>query len=79
MGILASFFHFYRPYRFANTLTTDKKGLLLGFLGIFFVDSMVHGALWLAVESHFFAFMMALFMACASPAEAQDASGRVAL
>ncbi len=79
MGVVAFLFYFYRPYRFANTLTTDKKGLLLGFLGIFFVDSMVHGALWLAVESHFFAFMMALFMACASPAEAQDASGRVAL
>jgi O-antigen ligase len=79
IGVVAFLFYFYRPYRFANTLTTDKKGLLLGFLGIFFVDSMVHGALWLAVESHFFAFMMALFMACASPAEAQDASGRVAL
>ena len=78
LGIAAFLFYFYRPYRFANTLTTGKKGVLLGFLGIFLVDSMVHGALWLAVESHFFTFMMALFMANAPPAQTQGEPGRVA-
>ena len=66
LGIAAYLFYFYRPYRFASALGTPHKALLLGFLGIFFVDSMVHGALWLAVESHFFTFMMALFMATAT-------------
>ncbi len=63
LGLAAYLFYFYRPYRFASTLSTPNKALLLGFLGIFFVDSMVHGAMWLAVESHYFTFMMALFMA----------------
>lgn len=66
LGIAAYLFYFYRPYRFASALGKPHKALLLGFLGIFFVDSMVHGALWLAVESHFFTFMMALFMATAT-------------
>ena len=66
LGIAAYLFYFYRPYRFASALGAPHKALLLGFLGIFFVDSMVHGALWLAVESHFFTFMMALFMATAT-------------
>jgi O-antigen ligase len=63
LGIAAYLFYFYRPYRFANGLSTEKKALLLGFLGILFVGSMVHGAMWLAVERHFFTFMMALYMA----------------
>lgn len=63
LGIAAYLFYFYRPYRFASRLATPQKALLVGFLGIFFVNSMVHGAMWLAVESHFFTFMMALFMA----------------
>lgn len=63
LGIAAYLFYFYRPYRFASGLATPQKALLVGFLGIFFVDSMVHGAMWLAVESHFFTFVMALFMA----------------
>ena len=63
LGVAAYLLYFYRPYRFASTLSTPNKALLLGFLGIFFVDSMVHGAMWLAVESHYFTFMMALFMA----------------
>lgn len=62
LGIAAYLFYFYRAARFANTLTATQKSLLMGFLGILWVDSMVHGALWLAVESHFFTFMMALFM-----------------
>ncbi len=66
LGIAVYLFYFYRPYRFASDLSTPHKALLLGFLGIFFVDSMVHGALWLAVESHFFTFIMALFMATAT-------------
>ena len=66
LGIAAYLFYFYRPYRFASALGAPHKALLLGFLGIFFVDSMVHGPLWLAVESHFFTFMMALFMATAT-------------
>lgn len=67
LGIAAYLFYFYRTTRFANTLAQAQKSLLLGFLSILFVDSMVHGALWLAVESHFFTFMMALFMATAVP------------
>jgi O-antigen ligase len=77
LGIAAYLFYFYRPYRFASDLGTPHKALLLGFLGIFFVDSMVHGALWLAVESHFFTFIMALFMATATapkPTAAQSPS-----
>lgn len=71
LGIAAYLFYFYRPYRFASTLSRPQKALLLGFLGIFFVDSMVHGALWLAVESHFFMFMMALFMATSKSSSAE--------
>ncbi len=66
MGIAVYLFYFYRPYRFASDLSTPHQALLLGFLGIFFVDSMLHGALWLAVESHFFTFMMALLMSTAT-------------
>ena len=71
LGIAAYLFYFYRPYRFAVGLSTPQKALLLGFLGIFFVDSMVHGALWLAVESHFFTFVMALFMAASKSPSAE--------
>ena len=71
LGIAAYLFYFYRPYRFASALGTPHKALLLGFLGIFFVDSMVHGALWLAVESHFFTFVMALFMAASKSPSAE--------
>jgi O-antigen ligase len=76
LGIAVYLFYFYRAGRFANTLTLAQQSLLLGFLGIFFVDSMVHGALWLAVESHFFTFMMALFMATpASPQTKKEPFG----
>jgi O-antigen ligase len=69
VGIIAYLFYFYRPYKFAQTLSRPKKSLLLGFLSILFVDSMTHGALWLSVESHFFAFIMALLMSLHSNPE----------
>ena len=69
LGILAYLFYFYRPYKFAQTLSPPHKSLLLGFLSILFVDSMTHGALWLSVESHFFTFIMALLMSLHSKPE----------
>jgi len=44
---------------------------LLSFLAIFVVDSLVHGALWLAVENHLFTFILALLMAEISAAKNQ--------
>ena len=66
LGITFYLFLFYRSMKFAGTLDRFYKPLFFGFLGIFFVDSMVHGALWLAVERHYFSFVLALFMATSS-------------
>lgn len=63
IGILAYAFYFYRPLRYALRDRPKSQPLLLSFLGIFALDSMTHGAMWLSVENHFFTFLLALFMA----------------
>jgi len=63
LGILAFAFYFYRPMRTAWRDTGPRHSLLLGFLGIFFIDTLTHGPLWLYRESYFFFGMMGLLMA----------------
>ena len=63
IGIIFYVFLFYRSIKFAERLDRFNKPLLYGFLGILFIDSMVHGALWLSTERHYFSFVLALFMA----------------
>ena len=49
--------------RVLHHLPLTQRALLLSFLAIMVVDSLVHGALWLAVENHLFTFVLALLMA----------------
>lgn len=63
IGILAYAFYFYRPLHYAFRGKPTPQALLVSFLGIFALDSITHGAMWLSVENHFFTFFMALFMA----------------
>jgi O-antigen ligase len=66
IGILIYIFYFYRPLKFALNDASDSRPLFLSFLGIFALNSLTHGAMWLSVENHFFTFIMALFMANAN-------------
>ena len=63
VGILAYVFYLYSAAQGSRRLPDPKRALLLSFLGIMVVDSLVHGALWLAVENHLFTFILALLMA----------------
>jgi O-antigen ligase len=63
VGILAYIFYLYSAAQGSRRLPDPKRALLLSFLGIMVVDSLVHGALWLAVENHLFTFILALLMA----------------
>lgn len=63
LGLLAYVFYLYSAARFAHHLPLTQRALLLSFLAIMVVDSLVHGALWLAVENHLFTFVLALLMA----------------
>ena len=63
LGLLAYVFYLFSAARFANHLPLTQRALLLSFLAIMVVDSLVHGALWLAVENHLFTFVLALLLA----------------
>ncbi len=63
IGILSYIFYLYSAARSSRQLHDPKRALLLSFLSIMVVDSLTHGALWLAVESHLFTFVLALLMA----------------
>ena len=63
LWLLAYVFYLYSAARFAHHLPLTQRALLLSFLAIMVVDSLVHGALWLAVENHLFTFVLALLMA----------------
>ena len=63
LGLLAYVFYLFSAARFAHHLPLTQRALLLSFLAIMVVDSLVHGALWLAVENHLFTFVLALLLA----------------
>ena len=63
IGILSYIFYLYSAARSSRRLHGPKRALLLSFLSVMVVDSLTHGALWLAVESHLFTFVLALLMA----------------
>jgi O-antigen ligase len=67
LGIFALVFYFYRPIRHAKALGPGNQALLMGFLAIFAVDCMTHGAMWLARENFFFSLMLALLVAAYRP------------
>ena len=63
LGLLAYVFYLFSAARFVHHLPLTQRALLLSFLAIMVVDSLVHGALWLAVENHLFTFVLALLLA----------------
>jgi O-antigen ligase len=63
LGLLAYVLYLSSAARGAGQLPRPQRALLLSFLAIMVVDSLVHGALWLAVENHLFTFVLALLMA----------------
>ena len=63
LGLLAYIVYLISAARYADLLPPPQRALLLSFLAIMVVDSLVHGALWLAVENHLFTFVLALLMA----------------
>jgi O-antigen ligase len=63
IGLFAFCYYLYAAAKASAALAPPRQALLLSFLAIFVVDSLVHGALWLAVENHLFTFILALLMA----------------
>ena len=63
IGLFAFCYYLYVAAKASAALAPPRQALLLSFLAIFVVDSLVHGALWLAVENHLFTFILALLMA----------------
>lgn len=79
LGVFALAFYFYRPVRHARALGPSNQALLIGFLAIFAVDCMTHGAMWLARENFFFTLMLALLVASyRSPSDFNTESARQA-
>jgi O-antigen ligase len=68
IGLFAFCYYLYVAAKASAGLAPPRQALLLSFLAIFVVDSLVHGALWLAVENHLFTFILALLMAEVSAA-----------
>jgi len=68
IGLFAFCYYLYVAAKASAALAPPRQALLLSFLAIFVVDSLVHGALWLAVENHLFTFILALLMAEVSAA-----------
>ena len=68
IGLFAFCSYLYVAAKASAALAPPRQALLLSFLAIFVVDSLVHGALWLAVENHLFTFILALLMAEVSAA-----------
>jgi O-antigen ligase len=68
IGLFAFCYYLYAAAKASAALAPPRQALLLSFLAIFVVDSLVHGALWLAVENHLFTFILALLMAEVSAA-----------
>ncbi len=66
IGLCALLFILWRFLKFSFSLCTPEKLLLLGFIAIFIVDCMTHGALWLRMESYFFVYMFGLLMSYAN-------------
>lgn len=71
IGLFAFCFYLYAAAKASAKLEPPRKALVLSFLAVFVVDSLVHGALWLAVENHLFTFILALLMAEISAAKNQ--------
>jgi len=63
VGLFVFCYYLYAAAKASARLAPPRRALLLSFLAIFVVDSLVHGALWLAVENHLFTFILALLMA----------------
>jgi O-antigen ligase len=72
IGLFAFCYYLYAAAKASTKLEPPRRALLLSFLAIFVVDSLVHGALWLAVENHLFTFILALLMAEISAAKNQS-------
>jgi len=66
VGLFVFCYYLYAAAKASARLAPPRPALLLSFLAIFVVDSLVHGALWLAVENHLFTFILTLLMAEAS-------------
>jgi O-antigen ligase len=71
IGLFSFCLYLYAAAKASAKLEPPRRALLLSFLAIFVVDSLVHGALWLAVENHLFTFILALLMAEISAAKNQ--------
>ena len=69
VGLFAFCYYLYAAAKASARLAPPRRALLLSFLAIFVVDSLVHGALWLAVENHLFTFILALLMSEVSAAD----------
>lgn len=63
IGILSLLYIIASYVKLALQLPILEKALLLGFMAIFIVDCITHGALWLRMESYFFVYMFGLLMA----------------
>jgi O-antigen ligase len=72
IGLFAFCYYLYAAAKASAKLEPPRRALVLSFLAIFVVDSLVHGALWLAVENHLFTFILALLMAEISAAKNQS-------
>ncbi len=62
VGVLMFGFYFVRAAQHALRLAPLLKATTLGFLAIFFADSLVHGSMWLSGEQHLFTYVLALWM-----------------
>jgi O-antigen ligase len=72
IGLFAFCYYLYAAAKASAKLEPPRRALVLSFLTIFVVDSLTHGALWLAVENHLFTFILALLMAEVSAAKNQS-------
>lgn len=62
VGVLLFGWYLWRIARRGVAYPRPYNGVVLGFLGIFLADSLVHGGLWLSTESHFLVFMTVLLL-----------------
>lgn len=69
VGMLLFSWYLWRVARRGVAYTRPYNGVVLGFLGIFLTDSLVHGGLWLSTESHFLVFMTVLLLSRPTPSE----------
>ena len=63
IGLFAFCHYLYAAAKASAKLEPPRSALVFSFLAIFVADSLVNGALWLAVENYLFTLILALLVA----------------